>query len=84
MARGHEEALTNQAGRRRGTLREMPTASSLVAAMSVEELRLYSQILSEISLETLDSTASSTVRKAENAIYFTWEQFVVWLRLPIP
>ena len=84
MARGHEEVLTNQARRRRGTPWEMPTASSLVAAMSIEELRLYSQILAEISLETLDSTATSTVREAENAIYFTREQFVVGLRLPVP
>ena len=52
MTRGHEEVSTSQAGRRRGTLRETPTASSLVATMSVEELRLYRQIPAEISLET--------------------------------
>ena len=39
--RGHEEASTSQAGRKRGTPRESPTASSLVAAMSVEELRSF-------------------------------------------
>ena len=33
MARAHEEVSTSQAGRRRGTLRETPTARSLVAAM---------------------------------------------------
>ena len=42
MARGHEEVSTSQARHRRGTPREMPTASSLVASMSVKELRLYS------------------------------------------
>ena len=40
MARGHEKVLTSQARRRRGTPWEMPTASSLVVAMYVEELRL--------------------------------------------
>ena len=34
MIRGHKEVSTIQAGRRRGTPREMPTARSLVAAMS--------------------------------------------------
>ena len=73
MARGHEEVSTSQVGRRRGTLRETPTTSSLVAVMSAEELRLYSQILAEISLETLDSASTSTFREANNAIYFTRE-----------
>ena len=39
MARCHEEASTNQAGSKRGTPWETPMASSLVAAMSVEDLR---------------------------------------------
>ena len=40
MARGHEEVSTRQVGHRRGTSWEMPITSSLVAAMSAEELRL--------------------------------------------
>ena len=47
MARGHEEVLTSQAGRRRGTPRETLTTSSLVAAMSAEELRLTTKFLSK-------------------------------------
>ena len=58
MERGHEEVSTSQAGRRKGTPRETPTAISLVAAMFTEELRLYSQILAEISLETSDGAAT--------------------------
>ena len=49
----------------------MPTTSSLVAAMFVEELRLYSQIFAEISLEMLDGAATSTVGEAGNVVYFT-------------
>ena len=44
VAKGHEEISTNQTGHRRGTPRETPITSSLVAAMSVKELRLYCQI----------------------------------------
>ena len=41
MEKGHEEVSTSQTGHMRGTPREMLTASSLVAGMSGEELRLY-------------------------------------------
>ena len=40
---------------RGGTPRETPKASSLVAAMSLEELRSFSQIPTIIRLEVLDS-----------------------------
>ena len=42
MTRGHEKVSISQVGRMRGTPRDTPTASSLAAAMSAEELRLYS------------------------------------------
>ena len=40
MTRGYEEVSNSQAGRRRVTPWETPIASSLVAAMFAEELRL--------------------------------------------
>ena len=82
MARGHEEASTNHVGRRRGTPKEKPTARSLVAAMSAEELRLYNQIPTEISLETSDGEATTTVKEAENVVYFTWGAFFYWASPP--
>ena len=54
MARGHKEVLTSQAECMRGIPQEMPTKSNLVAIMSEEEPRLYSQIPVEINLETSD------------------------------
>ena len=84
MERGHEEILTSQAGHRRGTPWETPTACSLVAAMSVEELRLYNQISVEINLEMLDGATTSTFVEADNVVYFTQEQFAAGLRLPVP
>ena len=80
MARGQEETSTNQVGHRRGTTRETSSSSSLVAAMFVEELRSFCQVLADISLELSNGTAVSTVGGAYNAIYFTQEQFAagIW------
>ena len=71
IARGYEEVSNCQAGSRRGAPRETPTARSLVAAMFAEELMLYNQVPAEISLEMSDSPATSTIKEANNAIYFT-------------
>ena len=84
MARGHGEVSTSQAGRRRGTPLEIPIASSLVVAMFIEELRLYSQIPVEIRLETSDGAATTTVGEADNVVYFTREYFTAWLSLLVP
>ena len=84
MARGHEDVSTKQVGCRRGTPREAPTTSNLVAAMSAEELRLYNQIPIEISLETLDGAATSTFGEADIAVYFSQERFAIGIHLPIP
>ena len=80
MTRGHEKVLPSQTGCRKGTPWETPTASSLVAAMSAKELKLYSQIPVEIGLETLDGANTST----NNVVYFTREQFTIGLLLPVP
>ena len=84
MERGHEEASTSRAGHKRGTPRETSTVSSLVAAMPVEELRSFSQVLAVIRLEVLDGMATPTIGGVDNVIYFTREQFAVGLRFPIP
>ena len=81
MTRGHKEVSTSQVRRMRDTPRETPTASSLVVAMFVEELRLYNQIPARISLETSEGAATSTFWEAYNAIYFIREQFVTGLHL---
>ena len=73
MARDHEEASTSQVGSKRGTPRETPTISSLVATMFVKELRSFGQVLTTIRLEVLDSTATPTIGGVDNAVYFTRE-----------
>ena len=52
--------------------------------MSAEELRLYNQIPTEISLETSKDAATTTIEEVDNVVYFTRKQFVVGLRLPVP
>ena len=84
MTRGQEEASTNQAGREKGTPRETPTIRCLVAAMYVEELRSFSKVYVVIKLEVSDNTIVPTIEGVDNVVYFTWEQFVTGLRIPIP
>ena len=73
MMIGQEETSTSQVGHRKGSSRELPTASSLVASMSMEELRSFCRVLDYISLELSDRPARSTIREADNIVYFTRE-----------
>ena len=68
---------------RRGTPQESPTTSSLVAAMSIEELRSFYQVPDDISLKLSDGAAVSTIGGVDNVVYFTREQFVAGLHFPI-
>ena len=47
--------------------------SSLVATMSVEELRSFRQVPIAIRLEVSNGTTASTIRGEDNAVYFTLE-----------
>ena len=82
MVRGEKETFTCWVRRRKGAPRKLPTASSLVAAMFVEELRSFFQVSADISLELLGRADVSTVGWVDNSIYFTQEQFVT--RIPFP
>ena len=83
MTRGQEETSTSQTRRKRGTPRESPTASILVVAMSVKELRSFCQVHVDISLELSDGATVSTIGGANDVVYFTWEQFATGLHFPI-
>ena len=61
MERSHEETSTRQGGHKRGTSGEMPTVSSLVPSMSVEELRSFSQVPANIRLEVAGGMAAPTI-----------------------
>ena len=84
MARGHKDASTSQVGRKRGTPQETPTVSSLVTAMSAEELRSFRQVPAAIIMEVSDGTATPTIGGVYNVVYFTRELFAAGLCFPIP
>ena len=46
----------------------MPTISNLVAAMSVEELRSFSQVHANIRLEVVDDSVAPTIGGADNVV----------------
>ena len=84
MVRDHEVTSTSQTKCKRGTPWEMATISSLVTAMSIEELRSFNEVPANIRLEEENSPVAPTIVGVDNAIYFTHEQFVAGLRFPIP
>ena len=52
--------------------------------MSMEELRSFSQVLTDISVELSDGATVSNEGGADNVVYFTREHFDVGLRFPVP
>ena len=81
--RGQEETSTNQIVHMKGSNRESPIERSLVSFISMEELRSFCRVLDSISLELSDRPAFSTVGQADNAVYFSLEQFATELRFPV-
>ena len=73
MMRGQEETSTSQVGRRKGSIRESPTTSSLVSSMSMVEMRSFYRVPHDISLDLLDEQTRSTIGQAHNVVYFTRE-----------
>ena len=82
MERGQEKTSTSQVGRRRGPIWELPSTSSLVSSLSMEELRSFCQIPDSINLELSDGPVVSIVGEADGNVYFTREQFAVGFRFP--
>ena len=83
MARGQEETSTSQVGCMRGPIQELPSASSRVSSIFMEELRSYCQIPDNMSLEFSDGPATLIVGEANSVVYFTREKFTVGLRFPV-
>ena len=83
MVRGQEKTSTSRVGRRRGPSKNSPSTSSLVAYMSMEELRSFCRVLDNISFELSSGPTISTVGEADNAVYFIREQFAAGLCFPV-
>ena len=83
MTRGQEETSTSQAGYRGGPGRDTPSSSSIIASLSMEELKSYCRIPNNISFELPDGLVEPTIGAKNGAIYVTREQLAVRLRFPI-
>ena len=51
--------------------------------MSMEDLRSFSQVPTDIRLEVANGPVAPTIGGADNAVYFTRDQFDTGLRFPI-
>ena len=71
MAKGQEETSTSQSGHKRGPSRGMPSTSSIISSLSMEELRAYCQILDEIDVVLSEGPAENTMGEEYNAVFFT-------------
>ena len=80
MAKGQEETSTSQAGRKRGPTRGMPSTSSIISSLSMEELRTYCEIPDDIDIMLSDGLAQNTIGGEDNAVFFTREQLATELR----
>ena len=81
MARGQEETSTNQPGRKRGP--RIPSTSSIISSLSIEELRAYCQILDDIDVVLSKGSVENTVGQEYNAVFFTRERLAAGLRFPV-
>ena len=62
----------------------MPSASSLISSLTVEELRAYCDVPDNINLKLMEEPDESTLGGEHNALFFTWEHLTVGLRFPMP
>ena len=81
MARGREETSTS--GRPGGRPRATPSASSIIASLTMEGLVEYCEVLDNIDLKLVDGPDESTLSGEHNGVFFTREHLAVGLRFPV-
>ena len=82
MARGQEETFTS--GRPGGRTRAMPSTSSIILSLTMEELMRYCEVLDNINFQLVDRPDESTLSGEHNSVFFTCEHLAVGLHFPIP
>ena len=82
MVRGREETSTS--GRPRGWPLAKPSASNIIASMTMEELKVYCEVLDSIDLRLMERADESTLGGEHNGVFFTREHLAVGLRFPVP
>ena len=81
MVRDREETSTN--GRPGGRPRAKPSASNVIASLTMEELKVYCEVPDDIDLRLMEKADDSTLGGEHNGVFFTREHLAVGLRLPI-
>ena len=83
MERGHEVTSSSQAGCRRGPTRGMPSASSIISSLTMEELRAYCDVPDNIDFTLMEEPDESIMGGEHNSVFFTREHLAVRLRFPV-
>ena len=79
MARDQEETSTSHVGIKRGHTWGMPSTSSIISSLSMEELSTYCEISDDIDVMLSDGLTQNTVGGEDNVIFFTREQMATGL-----
>ena len=82
MVRGREETSTS--GRPRGRPCATPSASSVIASLTMEELKVYCEVPDNIDLRLMARADESSLGGEHNGVFFTREHLAVGLRFPVP
>ena len=82
MARGWEQTSTS--GHPGGRPRATPSTSSVIASLTMEELKVYCEVPDNINLQLMERADDSTLGGEHNGVFFTREHLAVGLRFPVP
>ena len=61
----------------------MPSASSSISSLTIEELMAYCKVPDNIDLRLMDRTDESTLGGEQNGVFFTREHLAIGLRFPV-
>ena len=81
MLRGREETSTS--GRPGGRPLAKPSASNIIASMTMEELKVHCEVPDSIDLQLMEGTDESTLNGEHNGVFFTCKHLATGLRFPV-
>ena len=82
MAMGQEETSTS--GRPRGHPQATPSTSSVIASLTMEELKVYCEVPDNIDLRLVERADDSTLGGEHNGVFFTREHLAAGLCFLLP
>ena len=81
MVRGQEETSTS--GRPGGRPRAKPSASNIIAFVTMEELKVHCEVPDSIDFWLMERADESTLNGEHNGVFFTREHLAAGLRFPV-